>query len=144
MGAMSRTKGKAGEREVAAILAELTGHHVRRRVRQHDGDDDLMGLPGWSVEVKRYETAPPARVSEWWRQAVRQAQAGRVIPLLCYRVNRGQWRFMWPAGLHCADIPAYSQDANDALESDPLTWWRMTRKICGSFLESLHGGAQSR
>ncbi|NZA00578.1 hypothetical protein H0I39_00080 [Ottowia beijingensis] len=59
MGAMSRTKGKVGEREIAALLAELTGCDVRRRVRQHDGDSDLEGLPGWCVEVKRHARAAP-------------------------------------------------------------------------------------
>ena len=50
---MSRTKGAAGERELAAALRELTGWDIRRRVRQHDGDSDLEGVPGWSIEVKR-------------------------------------------------------------------------------------------
>lgn len=51
------------ERELARLLADLTGHDVRRRVRQHDGDDDLVGVPGWSIEAKRYKAAPPF----WWR-----------------------------------------------------------------------------
>ena len=59
MSAMSRTKGQAGEREVAAIIRELTGHDVRRHVRQHAGDADLAGLPGWSVECKRYRAVTP-------------------------------------------------------------------------------------
>jgi len=60
MAGLSRNKGKAGEREIARILTELTGHEVRSRVRQHDGDDDLVGVPGWSIEAKRYKAAPPA------------------------------------------------------------------------------------
>ena len=44
MGSLSRTKGAAGERELAALLSELSGRDVRRRVRQHAGDSDLLGL----------------------------------------------------------------------------------------------------
>jgi hypothetical protein len=45
MGAMSRNKGKAGEREIAGLLSDLTGYKVQRRVRQRDGDSDLEGFP---------------------------------------------------------------------------------------------------
>jgi hypothetical protein len=73
MGAMSRTKGKAGEREIAALIRDLTGWDVRRRVRQHDGDSDLMGVPGWSIEVKRHARATRADLASWWQQTVDQA-----------------------------------------------------------------------
>ena len=53
MGRAQREKGKRGEREVAALIRDLLGYEVRRRVRQHDGDSDLVGVPGWSIEVKR-------------------------------------------------------------------------------------------
>ena len=49
MGAMQRTKGQTGEREAAALIRDLTGWDVRRRVRQHDGDSDLEGVPGLSA-----------------------------------------------------------------------------------------------
>lgn len=55
MSGLSRTKGKAGEREIAAIVRDITGWDVRRRVRQHDSDDDLVGIPGWAPEVKRHK-----------------------------------------------------------------------------------------
>ena len=37
MAGLSRNKGKAGERELVRLLKDMTGHNVRRRVRQ----------PGW-------------------------------------------------------------------------------------------------
>ena len=77
MGAMSRNKGKAGEREISGLLADLTGCKVRRRVRQRDGDSDLEGLPGWCIEVKRHAKASRSTVAGWWGQAVRQAEEGR-------------------------------------------------------------------
>jgi len=96
MSAMSRNKGKAGEREIAVLLADLTGCNVRRRVRQRDGDSDLEGLPGWSVEVKRHAKATRATVAGWWNQAVRQAEADGGIPVLFWRQDRDEWRAVWP------------------------------------------------
>jgi hypothetical protein len=57
MSAMQRNKGKTGEREVAAIVRELTGWDVRRRVRQHDGDSDLEGVPGEHEHRSRWADA---------------------------------------------------------------------------------------
>lgn len=94
MSSMQRNKGKTGEREVAELVRDLTGWDVRRRVRQHGGDSDLTGVPGWSVEVKRHRTATPGEIAAWWAQAV--AQAGGALPVLLYRADRAQWRARWP------------------------------------------------
>jgi Holliday junction resolvase len=104
MGLMSRRKGVGAEREVAALIRDLTGWDAQRRVRQHDGDSDLVGVPGWTVEVKRHKAAGRAEIGSWWRQTV--AQATRVAkspderstgrPVLFYRVDRGEWRAVWP------------------------------------------------
>lgn len=96
MSAMSRNKGAGGERELANLLADLTGWDVRRRVRQHGGDSDLEGVAGWSVEVKRHARAPTASISTWYAQSVRQAQAGGLLPVLFYREDRQPWRAVWP------------------------------------------------
>lgn len=94
MSAMQRNKGKTGEREAAGLVRDLTGWDVQRRVRQHDGDSDLVGVPGWSVEVKRRRSATHADLATWWAQSV--AQAGGLVPVLLYRVDRGAWRAVWP------------------------------------------------
>lgn len=94
MGLMSRNKGKAGEREAAALIRDLTGWDVRRRVRQHDGDSDLLGVPGWAVEIKRYASAGRSDIAGWWDQTV--AQAGDLVPVLFYRLDRGEWTAVWP------------------------------------------------
>lgn len=120
MGGLSRTKGKVGERELASLLSALTGYTVARRVRQHDGDDDLMGLPGWSIECKRYATATPALVAGWWAQAQRQAQATGTKPVLLYRADRGAWTAVWPACLHLGGT-----DTAEHLTATPSTWWAM-------------------
>ena len=126
MSAMQRSKGASGEREMGALLHELTGRHVRRRVRNHAGDDDLEGLPGWSVEVKRYRSADPADVARWWRQAVDQAERSRAWPVLLYRLDRQCWRAVWPSSVQL-DLSTVSGDFSDALVSDPATWWRCCR-----------------
>lgn len=97
MGAMQRTKGQAGEREVAALVRDLTGWDVKRRVRQHDGDSDLEGIPGWSVEVKRHASATRSDIAGWWRQAVTQAKG--LLPVLFYRLDRDSWRAVWPVAV---------------------------------------------
>jgi hypothetical protein len=82
MGAAEREKGLQGEVEAAAVLRDLTGWNVQRRARQGRGDDDLEGIPGWSVEVKRHKSAPRTDVARWWAQAV--SQAGAAWPVLLY------------------------------------------------------------
>ena len=130
MGAASRDKGKRGERELAEFLRGLTGSDVRRRVRQHDGDSDLEGLPGWCVECKRHATAATADVARWWRQTAAQAHRVGAWPLLAWRADRMRdWVFVWPAGLHCTDAPPQSGHVADTLAADPLTWWRMVRQL---------------
>lgn len=96
MGLKSRNKGRMGEREVAALLADLTGMQVKRRVRQHDGDSDLEGIPGWSVEVKRHAKAPRASIRQWWQQATEQAARVGAVPVLLYRQDFDAWRAVWP------------------------------------------------
>ncbi|MDQ3580514.1 MAG: hypothetical protein M3495_02290 [Pseudomonadota bacterium] len=84
----SRRKGKAGEREAALLLQDLLGTAVVRNLTQtRDGGHDLIGIAGWSVEVKR---AAKPRIAEWWAQAARQANGAR--PVLIYRVDRRPWR----------------------------------------------------
>lgn len=97
MSMMQRTKGKAGEREIAAIISDITGWDVRRRVRQHGGDSDLLGVPGWAIEVKRYAAAPRAEIGRWWAQTV--AQATDALPVLFFRANRDSWRAVWPVAV---------------------------------------------
>ncbi len=96
MSRMSRAKGQTGEREISTILRDQTGWDVRRRVRQHDGDSDLEGVPGWSVEVKRHRTASRGDIAGWWRQTVAQAERAGAVPVLFFRADRDTWRAVWP------------------------------------------------
>lgn len=102
MSATSRTKGMTGERELARLIADATGHDVRRRVRQHDGDSDLVGVPGWCIEAKRRRTTTRGEMRSWWAQTVAQAKDG--IPVLFYRLDRQPWRAVWPLSLIVAKV----------------------------------------
>lgn len=107
----SRRKGKHGELEAAALLRDLLGTSVVRNLttQARDGGHDLLGLPGWAVEVKR---AAKPRIVEWWNQTVDQANGAK--PVLLYRVDRYPWR----AVLALADaVPAFEGQSRDG-----LTW----------------------
>ena len=126
--AMSRTKGQAGEREVAAIIRTLTSHDVRRRVRQHAGDADLEGLPGWSVEVKRHAKTPPASIADWWAQTVSQARDVQAKPVLFYRADRAEWRCVWPADLHSIpQVQTIRPGFEFTLDAPPDCWWSLVQ-----------------
>jgi hypothetical protein len=106
----SRRKGKRGELEVAALLRDLLGAAVVRNLTQaRDGGHDLIGIPGWAVEVKRAATP---RIAEWWKQAAGQANGCR--PALLYHVDRYPWR----AVLALADaVPGFEGQSREG-----LTW----------------------
>lgn len=124
MSKFSRDKGRRGELEIARIVNELTGWDVKRRVRQHDGDSDIEGIPGWSVEVKNCATLA---IPEWWRQAVRQS-VGSGFPVLFYKVPRKGWRAMWPLA------PVISTAKIDA--SPGAGEWLDERFACHSTVEA--------
>ncbi|MBV8470693.1 MAG: hypothetical protein JOY60_12650 [Burkholderiaceae bacterium] len=127
MSAMSRNKGKSGEREAAALIADLTGWDVRRRVRQHDGDSDLEGVPGWSIEVKRHASAGRSEIARWWRQCV--AQAGSLRPVLLFRLDRDSWRVVWPLALHLTGDPGAWPDYDMTVEGSPQAWAAVAREL---------------
>jgi hypothetical protein len=117
MGAMQRRKGQCAELALAGLLTEITGIEVRRKVRQHEGDHDLDGLPGWCIEVKRHATTPRASIAAWWAQAVEQAQRSNGKPALFYRADRGPWRAVW--------APNGGNEYQDTCEADPRVWWAL-------------------
>ncbi|MEX8495485.1 hypothetical protein [Sphaerotilus sp.] len=130
MGAMQRTKGQTGEREAAALIRDLTGWDVRRRVRQHGGDSDLEGVPGWSVEIKRHASASRGEIRAWWAQAVAQARPAGLLPVLLYRRDRDQWRAVWPVGVHLAlQVRDYWTGYEWTVEGTPDAWAAVAREI---------------
>lgn len=88
IGRSSRRKGQTGERALAAELSALLGIEIKRRVRNHANDSDIVGLAGWSAEVKNCAT--PAMAS-WWAQTVAQSQSDE-WPVLFYKLPRKPFR----------------------------------------------------
>lgn len=127
MSAMQRNKGKAGEREIAKIIKDLTGWDVRRRVRQHDGDSDLVGVPGWSVEVKRHKTVTRSDLRNWWQQTINQCCDGEV-PVLFYRRDKDEWRAVYTTIAKDGEVN-YKTDYQHTLEASVLHWANFARLL---------------
>lgn len=88
----SRAKGKAGEHELIKLLHDHLGVKLQRNlVQTRSGGYDLVGLDGYAIECKR---AKEADLNNWWKQA--HAQADDNMPVLAYRLDRMDWRFVVP------------------------------------------------
>ena len=93
-GRRSREKGKRGEREIARILREHGYKDARRGVQYsgRTGAADVVGIPGWHIEVKRVEYFD---MSAAVAQARSDAHAARFIPddhwVVMHRSDRKPW-----------------------------------------------------
>jgi len=86
-GKMSRNKGAAAEREVAAILEAALGVPVKRKLGQaRDSGDDIQ-VGRYRFEVKRRETLA---VDQWCAQV--EKAAGQDVPVVVYRRSHQPWR----------------------------------------------------
>lgn len=88
MGKMSKTKGKVGEREVAALLREY-GFVGQRGVQYQGGKDsaDVTGLPGHHIEVKRVERFDLEAAMD----QARNDAAGAAVPVVFHRKSKHGW-----------------------------------------------------
>jgi Holliday junction resolvase len=88
-------KGKAGEREFARLLRDH-GWGEARRGQQYNGIDgqDVVGLPGCHVEVKRVERL---NVDAAMAQAIRDAASDCALPIVAHRRNNKPWLVTMPA-----------------------------------------------
>lgn len=90
MGKLSRNKGKRGEAEVAHIL-QAAGYADAKRTAQRcgrDGTADVIGLPGFHIEVKRCETT---RIHDWLDQARRDSRETGARPIVVHRRSGEPW-----------------------------------------------------
>lgn len=90
MGRSSQRKGRAAEMELAAILRQY-GYDAEAGAPMNYGTvADVVGLPGFHLEVKRCERL---QLPAWIEQAERDAERFHDgIPLVCFRQNREPWR----------------------------------------------------
>lgn len=91
MGKSQRDKGKLGEREVAHILQDY-GYNGRRtqQFSGKEGTSDVVGLPGFHIEVKRHERYA---IREWLQQAEEDARPTDT-PCVVFRASREPWRIV--------------------------------------------------
>lgn len=84
----SRDKGKRGEREFARVC-RANGFEGVRRGQQYNGieGEDVVGLPGVHIEVKRVEKLS---LYDALGQAKRDAGEG-VLPIVAHRRNNCRW-----------------------------------------------------
>jgi len=98
MARKSQNKGASGEREVINLLNERLNTSLERnpyRQQKEAGHYDVVGLDWLALEVKRYKTASQAQVNGWFTEAIMQAHADQ-LPVLAYRADRQDWRFVVP------------------------------------------------
>ena len=88
-GKMSREKGKRGEREVASTFRKAGFEEARRSVQycgKVDGTADVVGVPGYHIEVKRCENGE-GKTRAWYEQAKRDSAQTGDVPVVVYRRN---------------------------------------------------------
>lgn len=83
-----KTKGQNGEREVQEILRAHGFHECRRNFASGgQGGNDLIGVPGYGIEIKFQETTKPW---EWYEQC-KEAASPTETPLVVFRRSRSPW-----------------------------------------------------
>jgi len=89
-GRMSRNKGAAAERELAALLSNELGFVVKRKLGQaRDSGDDIQ-VGKFRIEAKRVETLA---VPKWVRQIESHCGPDEV-PIVAFRQNAQPWRIV--------------------------------------------------
>ena len=92
----SRVKGRSGEQELInnlkLLLPDYASQLERNLEQTRNGGHDILGLPGWAIEVKRYSRVTQADLTRFWDQACDQARKDGSRPALVYREDRQDWR----------------------------------------------------
>lgn len=86
-----RQKGANFERELARMIYDELGIEVKRDLEQYRASDhgDLIGLDGWTLELKRYASNAGGNFKkEWWKQVTSAANAQGNQPVLIYKYDR--------------------------------------------------------
>ena len=90
----SKRKGDRAEREAAAVVADLTGHPVRRMLGAGRTDDvgDLTGVPDTVIQVVAWtDVASAVRAKPLGAEAQR-VNAGAAYAATMVRLRGGGWR----------------------------------------------------
>ena len=139
----ARSKGQRGEREIIDLLQphvnEVSEYNQveppllqRNQMQSHKGGFDIVGLPGFALEVKRVETEQPGQIAKWWDQAKRQA--GKDLePVLLYRTNKRPWKVRVFSRLELGDGRRYKIPSD--IHMDHFIFWMKSRLHCHQVAE---------
>ena len=104
-GRAARNKGSAAERSLRDFFQEHLGLYLQKNGSQSNlggYDCTLMDVPHgrlmvpFALEFKHQKTP---KHQEWWRQAVKQAEATNLIPVLFHRGDSQPWDIVIPSFL---------------------------------------------
>ncbi len=95
-GAMSRSKGKVGERQVVELAKAAGFEDAHRDWMTPQPNGDIGGVPGTYIEVRRRERVD---ILAWAREA--ETAADDKLPIVAFRTSREPWRACVPAGARC-------------------------------------------
>lgn len=103
----NKRKGDAAEREAAALLTELLGRPVRRRLGAGRFDDigDLDGLPGHVLQVCSWKDVSRAALVKPVEAEQQRLNDGAIHASTWVRFRGGNWRVVltpeqWAALVH--------------------------------------------
>lgn len=125
-------KGKQGEREAIKFLQPTidkvygefsldTVELYRNQNQSALGGYDIDGLPWIALEIKRQEALS---LNAWWAQ-VNKAKQGTQVPVVMFRQNRKQWRFLMPAWLHTGGA-GHMETRAEVTKEAFLEWFEQT------------------
>ena len=114
-----RQKGAAFERECAKKIFLATGLDAKRDLEQYRAGDhgDLIGVPGWTIECKRYARGTTWR-TEWWAQVESAANAAGCEPALIYKFDRHPIRVV----VRLSSVSQEYMTKDDTVEMSFDTW----------------------
>ncbi len=89
----SKAKGDRAELECAALLTDLVGTPIRRKLGAGRSDDtgDLDGLAGWTLEVKNYANIATGITQGLADSEREQGNAGTPFGAALIRRRGGHW-----------------------------------------------------
>lgn len=98
MGVKSRRKGANGELEFIKLLSDSfpSCEFERNYAQAAKSGFDVIGLPGFGIEVKRHKRGRLYNL-DWWDQVVEAVKPHRLLPMLAYRFDRTEWNILVPA-----------------------------------------------
>lgn len=92
----AKNKGDRGEREIATILANLTGWPVRRKLGagRMDDEGDLEGVPDTVIQVAAWKDVVRAVRVKPVEAEQQRANAGATFCATAVRLHGGTWRIV--------------------------------------------------